>query len=555
LTLCAIAATAQQPDGEPALPPGVEPLTRGPIHEAFAQPEESGPKPSPIVPKQPPAPIDEVPPDQQPAGDNVQWIPGYWAWDDERADFIWVSGFWRDVPPQHAWVPGYWAQVEGGWQWVPGYWADAQQNEQELLPPPPAPIDMGPSTPPPNDQSSYIPGIWVYRGNQYAWRPGFWLPMQQNWTYCPARYQWTPAGYLFNEGYWDYPLQNRGLLYAPVALGNGIYNQPGWSYTPSYAVPPSSLLSALFVRPLTNHYYFGNYYNPGYARAGYVPWVDYHPLRGVSSPLVRYENWRHGGSWLNEQRQQYVLRREGKAALPPSTWHEQRGHAVTIVAPATRLGKEVPLHQITPARLAEERKSVAHLRTAAKERHEVITQHAKAGPRPATAPHAKVALPHVNAPARTPAPAALQRKVAVPAHPALPQHVARPAPAPRAPAAPHRFEAHPAVHVAPHVEQKKAARPPEPVHKVEEKAVPRPAPAPRPKVEEKAPPHPAPAPRPKVEEKKAPPPKPAPPKVEEKKKNAAAALPAVRPAPAPLHIAAAPLLAARLDSDLQMDRQ
>ena len=46
----------------------------------------------------PPDPIPEEPPDQKPKGDNVQWIPGYWAWDDDRQDFLWVSGCWR-VPP------------------------------------------------------------------------------------------------------------------------------------------------------------------------------------------------------------------------------------------------------------------------------------------------------------------------------------------------------------------------------------------------------------------------------------------------------------------------
>ncbi len=37
-------------------------------------------------------------PDQKPEGTNVQWIPGYWSWDDERKDYLWVSGFKRDVP-------------------------------------------------------------------------------------------------------------------------------------------------------------------------------------------------------------------------------------------------------------------------------------------------------------------------------------------------------------------------------------------------------------------------------------------------------------------------
>src|SRR6266568_2219364 len=62
---------------------GVQVAPRGPIHEAFAQPLSLNPEPGALVAKQPPAPVPELPPDQKPAGDNVQWIPGYWAWQSE----------------------------------------------------------------------------------------------------------------------------------------------------------------------------------------------------------------------------------------------------------------------------------------------------------------------------------------------------------------------------------------------------------------------------------------------------------------------------------------
>src|SRR5438105_1908609 len=48
-----------------------EVLTRGPVHEAFAEPVQFNPKPGAVVPKQPPAPIEELPPDQKPEGQNV----------------------------------------------------------------------------------------------------------------------------------------------------------------------------------------------------------------------------------------------------------------------------------------------------------------------------------------------------------------------------------------------------------------------------------------------------------------------------------------------------
>src|SRR5262249_20927570 len=70
---------------------GVEVLATGPVHEAYAEPTQTRPQPTPVVSKKPPDPIDEEPPDQKPEGDNVQWVPGYWAWDDDKNDFLWVS--------------------------------------------------------------------------------------------------------------------------------------------------------------------------------------------------------------------------------------------------------------------------------------------------------------------------------------------------------------------------------------------------------------------------------------------------------------------------------
>src|SRR5262245_20081584 len=78
---------------------GIEVLARGPVHEAFAEPAETRPQPSAVVEKRPPDPIDEVPPDEKPEGDDVVWVPGYWAWDGDREDYLWVSGFRRVPPP------------------------------------------------------------------------------------------------------------------------------------------------------------------------------------------------------------------------------------------------------------------------------------------------------------------------------------------------------------------------------------------------------------------------------------------------------------------------
>ena len=54
-------------------------LGRGPIHEAFAEVIVFDPKRGVVVPREPPHPIPELPPDVKPAGSRVEWIAGYWS--------------------------------------------------------------------------------------------------------------------------------------------------------------------------------------------------------------------------------------------------------------------------------------------------------------------------------------------------------------------------------------------------------------------------------------------------------------------------------------------
>ena len=116
---------------------GVELLARGPVHEAFAEPVVENPSETLTISVRPPDPIDEVPPEYKPEGDNVIWVPGYWAWEDDREDFIWISGIWRNIPPGQRWVPGYWAEIGDGFQWVPGFWMTEEEQEIVYYPTPP----------------------------------------------------------------------------------------------------------------------------------------------------------------------------------------------------------------------------------------------------------------------------------------------------------------------------------------------------------------------------------------------------------------------------------
>jgi WXXGXW repeat (2 copies) len=274
---------------------GVEVQTRGPIHEAFAQPSDVAPSPGPEVPKQPPAPIRELPPDQKPAGQNVQWIPGYWQWDADRNDFLWVSGVYRDVPPGRQWVAGYWTRAaDGNGQYVAGYWGASQQPQAQYVPQPPATLENGPSLPAPDDNSIYTPGTWMNRDSSWAWRPGFYLPARAGRVWTGPRYAWTPAGNVFVDGYWDYPLEDRGLLFAPVYFNQPLWQNPNWCYQPSYVVNCDSLFDAFWFGPRRHHYYFGNYFGPNYARLGFSPWNVYG--RRFHDPLFTYYGWRNRGN-------------------------------------------------------------------------------------------------------------------------------------------------------------------------------------------------------------------------------------------------------------------
>jgi hypothetical protein len=76
LTACGLnkLSAAQEPQG--ARQDGVEILTRGPVHEAFAETITFDPEPGIVAPKVPPADIEELPPQHRPAGANLAWIPG-----------------------------------------------------------------------------------------------------------------------------------------------------------------------------------------------------------------------------------------------------------------------------------------------------------------------------------------------------------------------------------------------------------------------------------------------------------------------------------------------
>ena len=316
----------EAPRGRTEAEDGVEVLTRGPVHEAFAETISFDPQPGVVVDKPAPEAIEELPPQQKPEGANVDWIPGYWAWDDERSDYLWVSGIWRSLPPGRQWVSGYWAKSGAGSQWTSGYWADAKASEVEYLPEPPATVEEGPNIAAPSADHIWSPGSWVWNQSRYAWRPGYWVTAQPNWIWTPAHYVWSPRGYVFVDSYYDYSVARRGVVYAPVYFNSNVYSRRGFSYSPLTVINPGVFSSHLFLRPSYGHYYFGDYYGSSYASIGFSPWFSFYSSRYGYDPFYAHQRWhhRHDGQWDRRVEADFAHRRDHEEARPPRTWTAQR---------------------------------------------------------------------------------------------------------------------------------------------------------------------------------------------------------------------------------------
>ena len=307
---------------ESADPAGAEVLTRGPVHEAFAGTVTFNPEPGIIVDQAPPALIEEVPPEQRLEGDNVEWIPGYWAWDEDQNDFLWISGIWRNLPPGREWVPGYWAEVEGRHQWTSGYWEDSETSEVTYLPEPPRSVESGPNIEASSNDQTWVPGNWVYRDDRYAWRAGYWVDARENWSWTPAYYRWTQRGHVYVDGYWDYPVVRRGTVFAPVRFQHEYISRPNYYYTPSTVISLSVFSNHLFLRPNYGHYYFGDYYEPRYRDRGFYASYSYSSSRRGYDPIYSYNRWenRNDRQWDRQRQDYYEYRRDHAEARPPRTW-------------------------------------------------------------------------------------------------------------------------------------------------------------------------------------------------------------------------------------------
>jgi len=369
------AQTAPPPVPSQELPAGSEVLAGGPVHEAFAKPVTLETQTPVAVSSQPPASLQETPPAERPAGAGVVWVPGYWAWDADRNDFVWVCGCWRNPPPNTYWVPGYWQQVGNGWQWISGFWApvvaQGQQTTIEYLPAPPAPAEAEPTVAAPQPDLVWVPGTWYWARERYVWRRGYWLTQQAGWVWIPSHYVWTPRGYIFCPGHWDYELDNRGVLFSPTYFPPAARIRAGFVFCPSVCVDLGVLRFNLFVYPRYHHYCFGDYYDDMYRGVGIYPWFQCQTVHLWYDPLFFHDSWHHRKTephWAQDRAHEFEQRRQHRDLRPPRTFTEVQARTARLPANAR---SERPLVQPLKTYAASPKSPVKFERVSATDRKQI----------------------------------------------------------------------------------------------------------------------------------------------------------------------------------------
>src|ERR1700722_2066246 len=250
----------------------------GLLHEAYVV-QEFGTLLIEAIPTQPPPRITEL----KPSADDPQstWIPGYWGWSRNHGKYLWVSGVWRRPPPDHQWISGYWKNYPEGWIWIRGFWSKINLNNVVYITlAPPDPIDELVPLPPANaDDYFWVPGHWQYeeKSSQYVWYSGRWEKIGPHWVFVPPQYIWRETGYVFNPGFWDWPLDDRGLSFSSISIDPKAIDV--FVYEPVHALQQLMVMELLYPDwpnyycLFHYHYYF--HYEAWSAWGAVPPWWNW----------------------------------------------------------------------------------------------------------------------------------------------------------------------------------------------------------------------------------------------------------------------------------------
>lgn len=244
------------------------PKEGGPVHEAFVI-KTGGSIFLQAVNQEPPQPINERIPEQK--DPNTQWIRGYWDFDENTKDYIWVCGVWRRVPPQMKWIEGYWSKEAEGWVRVRGLWSSQPEEQLSYLSNPPPDSLNEDAGKRPSDQMFWVSGYWQWDPSRraYQWLLGKWAQLDKDWVLVPAHYVFRPKGYLLVPAFWDYPIDNRGTAFGCLDIPPNA--RADYIYTPSNIIAPNVIIERCFCC------------YPDYLYLFYHHWC-YHPDYWISFP-------------------------------------------------------------------------------------------------------------------------------------------------------------------------------------------------------------------------------------------------------------------------------
>ena len=120
--------------------------------------------------------------------------------------------------------------------------------------------------------------------------------------------------------------------------------QRGFSYSPSTVINPAVFASHLFLRPRYEHYYFGDYYAPSYANAGFSPSFTFQSSRFGYDPFFAQERWQHRQDPNWQQRTEANFRdfTNNPNIRPPRTLAAQMALAANAAAQTMRKRSWLP---------------------------------------------------------------------------------------------------------------------------------------------------------------------------------------------------------------------
>ena len=257
----------------------VEVLARGPVHEAYAEPSDENPSPRPSFRSSRPGRSRNCHRTRSRRATTSSGCPGYWHWDEDRKDFIWVSGFWRNAPPGRVWVPGSWREVARRLAVGRRLLAGRDRGSAATGPRSSTCRSRRPRSrcragdPAPTETDVYIPGqLGLARAVRVAaGRTG--SSTGRAGCGCRPTTAGPPSGTSFVDGYWDYPLADRGVLFAPVYIPPAVYARPGVRLHADLRREASRACSApVRAAAGSGRYYFGDYFAPTYASLGFTAW-------------------------------------------------------------------------------------------------------------------------------------------------------------------------------------------------------------------------------------------------------------------------------------------